>query len=334
MSSSEIRDETVRSDVLRGNPLGDPFERKVLVYLPPDHRAGAARYPVVFLLAGFGGSGASLLDYEPWDDTIQQMMDHLLDEQRVRPMILVLADGMTRYGGSQYINSDGTGRYQDYLIEVLDWVDHTFPTRRSRGSRAIAGKSSGGFGALRMVMDRPEAFGLVVDHSGDKYFEYAYRPSFPRWHRTLRDTSDFETLLQDPRSRRPHDQGFRDLLEAAALSACYSPNASTPLGFDFPFDRETGAVDDSVWERWRSHDPLVRLARQSDALKTMRLIFLDCGKQDEFFLDVGMRLFHRELEARGVDHEYLEHDEGHFGLNYRYALSLQAISRSLEDSGG
>jgi enterochelin esterase-like enzyme len=334
MSSSEIRVESVRSDVLQGNALGDPAERKVLVYLPPDHRPGTTAYPVVFILAGFGGSGASLLDYEPWDETIQQTMDRLLAEGRVRPMIVVLPDAMTRYGGSQYINSPATGRYQDYLVELLDWVDQTFPTVASRDHRAIAGKSSGGFGALRMAMDRPEIFGLVVDHSGDKYFEYAYRPDFPRLHRTLRDTPDFEAILRDPRSHRPHDQAFRDLLEAAALSSCYSPNASAPLGFDLPIDIETGAVRETVWEQWLLHDPLVRIQTRPEALRDMRLIFLDCGRRDEFYLDVGMRLLHAKLAERGIDHEYTEHDEGHFNLNYRYALSLEAISRAFPGPGG
>ncbi|HKZ54480.1 MAG TPA: hypothetical protein VJ123_03290, partial [Anaerolineales bacterium] len=105
MGSSEIRVEIVRSEVLQGNPLGDPVERPVYVYLPPDYAKSGERYPTVFLLAGFAGSGASFLDYQAWDETIRQRMDRLGASGRVQPMLLILPDATNRFGGSQYINS-------------------------------------------------------------------------------------------------------------------------------------------------------------------------------------------------------------------------------------
>jgi hypothetical protein len=60
------------------------------------------------------------------------------------------------------------------------------------------------------------------------------------------------------------------------------------------------------------------------------LVYLDCGRRDEFALHVGMRLFHRRLDQLGIRHLYTEHDEGHFNLNYRYAYSLEAISSAIE----
>src|SRR3990172_3037425 len=183
MGSSQIRSELFRSQVLQGNALGDPSERLVHVVLPAGYADGDERFPVVFLLAGFTGTGASFLKYEAWEEDILQRMDRLVAGGRVRPMILILPDAMTRFGGAQYINSSATGRYQDYLLELVDWTDHTFRTEPRREARAIAGKSSGGFGAVRMAMDHPEAFGLVGDHSGDKYFDYCYFPELPRFHR-------------------------------------------------------------------------------------------------------------------------------------------------------
>jgi enterochelin esterase family protein len=329
MSSSVIRAEVFRSQVLQGNALGDPAERLVHVYLPPGYGDTTERYPVVFLLAGFTGSGASFLNYEAWEENIQQRMDRLLDSGHVRPMILILPDAMTRFGGSQYINSPATGRYQDYLVEVVDWADHSFRTLARRECRAIAGKSSGGFGAVRMAMDRPEMFGLIGDHSGDKYFEYCYLPELPRFHRAVEAQEDLEAVLRDPRQARPHDQAFRDVMELAAMSSCYSPSPDSPFGFDFPLDLANGAVRDEVWQRWRSHDPLVRLSSAAPALGSLLLLYLDCGAQDEFYLNIGMRLFHQALDARHIPHFYAEHDGGHFGLNARLDHSLQAISRAV-----
>jgi enterochelin esterase family protein len=329
MGSSQLRSELFHSQVLQGNALGDPVERVVHVVLPADYSASQDRFPVVFLLAGFTGSGASFLKYEAWEEDILQRMDRLMAGGRVRPMILILPDGMTRFGGSQYINSSATGRYQDYLLELVDWADHTFRTAPRREARAIAGKSSGGFGAVRMAMDHPEAFGLVGDHSGDTYFEYCYYPELRRFHRALERQADLAALLRDPHRARPHDQTFRDVMELAAMSSCYSPHPDSPFGFDFPIDRETGAVRPDVWERWRTHDPLVRLPSAVDSLRGLRMLYLDCGAQDEFYLNVGMRLFHLALEAARVPHRYQEHAGGHFGLNDRLDHSLEAISRAV-----
>ena len=329
MGSSQIRSELFRSQVLQGNALGDPSERLVHVVLPADYADGDERFPVVFLLAGFTGTGASFLKYEAWEEDILQRMDRLVASGRVRPMILILPDAMTRFGGSQYINSAATGRYQDYLLELVDWADHSLRTLPQREARAIAGKSSGGFGALRMAMDHPEAFGLVGDHSGDKYFEYCYFPELRRFHRALEAQEDLDGLLRDPQRARPHDQAFRDVMELAAMSSCYSPHPETPFGFDFPIDLATGAVRPEIWERWREHDPLVRLSSAVEPLRSLRLLYLDCGAQDEFYLNVGMRLFHEALEAERIPHQYVEHDGGHFGLNHRLDHSLEAISRAV-----
>jgi enterochelin esterase family protein len=329
MASSEVRAEVFASRVLRGNPLGDPADRLVHVYLPPAYASSGERFPVAFLLAGFTGTGASFLNFETWEEDIRQRMDRLVGSGQVRPMILVLPDALTRFGGSQYLNSSATGRYQDYLLELVEWTDHSFRTRPKRESRAIAGKSSGGFGAVRMAMDRPETFGLVGDLSGDKYFEYCYRPEMPRFHRAVRAQPDLEDVLGDPRQARPHDQAFRDVMELAALSACYSDRPGAPHGFDFPIDLETGALRADVWDRWLQHDPLLRLPESGDALRSLHLLYLDCGQKDEFYLDIGMRLFHRELDARSIPHEYVEHEGGHFRLNDRLDPCLQAISRAI-----
>jgi len=56
--TSEVRVLDHTSKVLKGNPLNDPFKRKVLVYLPPSYNNGNKKYPVMYLIAGFTGYGA------------------------------------------------------------------------------------------------------------------------------------------------------------------------------------------------------------------------------------------------------------------------------------
>ena len=117
--SSQIIFETITSDALRANPLGDPYQRRVPVYLPPGYNQNKAHYPVVYLLSGFTGRGAMMLNDSPFNETIQERMDRLIAAGQVQPMILVLPDCITRYGGSQYLNSSATGRYEDHLIDEL-----------------------------------------------------------------------------------------------------------------------------------------------------------------------------------------------------------------------
>jgi hypothetical protein len=57
----------LRGAALEGNPLGDPVEREVLVYLPPGYAASTRRYPVVFVLTGYASTHDSLFNFKPWE---------------------------------------------------------------------------------------------------------------------------------------------------------------------------------------------------------------------------------------------------------------------------
>jgi hypothetical protein len=111
MSEGTVTIETVTSNILRDNPLGDPFVRRVPVYLPPGYETGSARYPSVYVLTGFTGRGTMLLNDSAWEETLPQRMDRLIAEGKVRSMILVMPDCFPRIGGSQYLNSPAVGQY-------------------------------------------------------------------------------------------------------------------------------------------------------------------------------------------------------------------------------
>src|SRR4028119_2406999 len=122
--SSRIVFDTITSDVLADNPLGDPHVRTLPIYLPPSYDSSSdRRYPVVWMLAGFTGRGQMLLNDNLWTPTIQQQLDALI-ANGMGEIILALPDCTTRYGGSQYINSAATGRYADHLVdELVPFVD-------------------------------------------------------------------------------------------------------------------------------------------------------------------------------------------------------------------
>jgi enterochelin esterase family protein len=333
--------ETIPSQVLRDNPLADPFERKVPVYLPPGYDESETRYPVVYLLTGFTGRGTLLINDATFEENIQERLDRLIGSGQVQPLIVVMPDCFTRYGGSQYLNSSATGRYEDHLIdELVPFIDEHYRSRAEAGYRAVAGKSSGGYGALVQGMRHPEVFGAVACHSGDMYFDYAYKPDFIKFldATTRHNITSYETLYYflngfSPKMH-PKPANFFDLIHIAAMAACYSPNPASPTGFDLPFEFHTGKLRPAVWQRWLDQDPVTMLENEAHltALRRLKLLYLDCGNRDEYALHYGARIFSQRLAGFDIPYVHEEFDGGHRSTSFRYDVSLKAISEAFGES--
>lgn len=321
---------TFESRALQGNAAGDPHERRVPVYLPPGYdQSPDRRYPVVFLLTGFGGRGRGLLNDNPWSPSIDDRLDALI-AAGCPELIAVMPDAFTRFGGAQYMDSPATGRYETHLIEELvPWADRTFRTRGSREHRGIAGKSSGGFGALRLGMRHPDVFAALACHSGDLLFEYCYAVDFPRACSVLQEAGGIARFLES--FERKPQKGKDDFLtlNIVGMASCYSPDPAGELGIGLPFDLATGLPRPEVFERWLAHDPLRMLPSHTEALRAMKLVFLDCGTRDEFHLHHGARAFAAALTRLGIAHEFEEFTDGHMNLSYRYDTSLPKLARAL-----
>ncbi len=331
MDHGRVVIEAFESGVLRGNAAGDPPLRRVPVYLPPSYDAAPdRRYPVVYVLSGFMGRGRMLLNVNPWSASLDDRMDALI-ARGCEEMILVMPDCFTRFGGSQYVNSPATGRYQDHLVhELVPWVDGRFRTLGSRDHRGVAGKSSGGFGALTLGLKHPETFGAVACHSGDMCFEYCYRPDVAKSCAAVQRGGGLEAWMAAFEGAVQKKTDDFHVLNILAMAACYSPNPATkPFGIDLPIDLGSGRWRDDVWRRWLEHDPLLRVERQFDALRSLRLLYLDCGVRDEWCLHLGARLLVERLQQFRVAHEYHEFDDGHMNVSYRYDESLPRLGRAL-----
>ena len=331
--------ETITGSALQRNPLGDSAARRTPVYLPPGYDNGHTRYPTVYLLTGFTGRGAFMLNDSAFDEPIQERLDRLITTGQIQPVIVVMPDGFTRYGGSQYLNSSATGRYEDHLIkDVVPHVDRRYRTRAEPGYRAIGGKSSGGYGALVQAMRHPDIFGAIACHSGDMYFDYCYKPDFTKFlNAAARHSIDsYEALAEflanfSPKMH-PKPAGFFDIIHISAMAACYSPNPHSPCGFDLPFEFHTGRLHPQIWQQWLAHDPVTMLEDKQylNALRQMKLIYLDCGNQDEYALHYGARIFSRRLTELGIPHHHEEFDGGHRNTQHRYDVSLRAISEAFQ----
>ena len=336
MKRGQVVLEEFESAVLSGNRAGDPHVRTVPVYLPPSYEADRGRrYPVTFVLSGFTGRGRMLLNDNAWSPGLHDRMDALIARGACDEMILVLPDCFTRYGGSQYLNSSATGRYEDHVIEELvPHVDRAYRTLQGPAHRGVMGKSSGGYGALVLAMRHPNVFGAVASHSGDMYFDYCYRGDVPGFCSQVQQAGGLEAWLSafDAKLQKKHEDLMA--LNVLAMAAAYSPNPTAPLGIDLPVDLESGAFREEVWRRWLEHDPLRMIERHAESLRAARLVYLDCGTRDEFHLHHGARLFTRRLTALGVAHEFEEFPDGHMNVHYRYDVSLPRMGRALMPAAG
>lgn len=333
MSESQIIIKKFTSKVLEGNPRKDPITRKLPVYLPPDYDQNQT-YPSVYFLTGIGFRGIKLLNDSLWEENIQEQLDRLIQSGQILPMIAVLPDCSTSYGGAQYLNSPALGNYEDYLLEIVNHIDATYPTKAHKNFRIIIGHSSGGYGATMMGMKHPDIFGNVADHSGDKNFETGYKPDFLPFLREYQKMGPekFPDFVKDPIDAWTYKKPFI-LANLIAMAACYSPNLDSPYSFDFPFDMHTGEIIPEIWQRWLDHDPIHLIEEYADALKSLNYYYLDCGAYDEYNLQFSARIYSRELKKYKIPHFYEEFPDGHNKVRYRYDVSLKMISDKIIDAG-
>ena len=323
----------VDSEALAGNPMGDPAERMHPMLVPA---VGGADLPLVVLLTGFTGFGFKVLSKTSlWDETLPERLARLMNEECIPPAVFLWPSCETKLGGAQYMNSPATGDYETMLLEeLIPAVEQatgaggvSSDTHESVSRRVIAGKSSGGYGALTLVMRNPGFFCAAACHSGDMAFDLSQYRGFPEaltcW-KKYGGPQAFMDAMSRGQSMGNLEHGGLDCL---AMSSCYSPNADASLGFDLPVDPETGAFQEDVFARWLEKDPIhmVEKTEYASALKKLDLLFLDCGETDEFALQWALRRFLPKLDAAGVPYESNFWDGGHFRTDHRYEVSLPRL---------
>lgn len=348
-----------RSGVLRNNPLGDPYVRALDVWLPPgydkDVRRGR-RYPVLFDLVGYTGSGKSHTNWINFSENVPERAARLIHKGKMGPCILVFPDCFTALGGNQYVNSPAIGRYADYLTgELIPFVDREFSTLASRDHRGCFGKSSGGYGAMIHGMKYAEYWGAIANHSGDAYFDFLYRCELPGFLNELakyspakRKAGPIDVIAEEKDVTDGHDDGrVAQFLETVwdkeklngteihtlmvvAMAASYDPHPKAPLGIRLPVNLETGEVIPARWRAWLRNDPINMVDRFADNLKTLRGIYIDCGWRDQYQIHYGTRILSKRLNQAGIGHIYEEFPDNHSRIDYRMDRSLPFLYRALK----
>ena len=330
-SATRWRELSIESDALRGNPLGDPHVRPLFVWTPPSYDPEPERrFPTIYLLHAMTGQARAWFNVSPFTPSLPEKLETLGLEA-----ILVAPDGFTALGGAQWIDSPATGRYGTYLCEdVVGFVDSGFRTLPAAAHRGIVGKSSGGFGAMTWAMRRPDLFGGLATHAGDALFDVTLAGELPAAAQALRNGygGSFERFWEDFRSGRAVFENRTDplLQNVYATAAAFSPREDGTV--ELPFRTDTGELVPDVWKRWLEHDPVRMAPSHVEALRSLRAIWIDAGRQDEYHLDLGAIAFRDAVTAAGIEESVLWFelcDGGHRGMNWRLPLSLTFLAERL-----
>jgi S-formylglutathione hydrolase FrmB len=296
---------------LDGNLLGDPTEREVWIYLPPQYFESDEALPVVYYLPGFGEELVVGVDMPADLDTAFASID---------PMIVVVVPGVTSVGGSFYVDSAANGDWESFVTQdVVEYVDANFRTLADAETRGIAGFSMGGFGALNLGMRHPDVFGAVyatapgvLDEGGVAEMELF---EVDNQIGAALDTLEVAESLEGAAVGEALGSSPRQFDLAYGLA--FAP-ATAPPYLVYPFSR-TGEVltrDDDVWATWDAGfgDWDLKVAEFEDNLAGLSGLGFDCAGDDEHaWIPAGCVHFDALLTAAGIDHQYTVTSGGHEG---------------------
>ncbi len=246
------------------------------------------------------------------------------------PCVVALPDCFTKLGGNQYINYAAMGRWDDFLLqEGVPFVESTFGCGGA-GRRGCFGKSSGGYGALVHGMLHSDFWAAAASHSGDAGFELLFAGEWPRVLRALAKTENSVQLWLERFFAAPKvKDGDIHVLMNLAMCASYDPDQNSFMGIRLPVTLDTCEIIAERWANFAQWDPLNLVEQHFEALKQLKLFYLDCGEVDQYNLVYGSRRLHRRLTALEVPHTYEEFPDDHSSVDYRMDRSLPLLAAAL-----
>jgi S-formylglutathione hydrolase len=325
-SQGAVVTDSVLSPGLRANAVGDKATRKVLVYLPPSYRRDLARrYPVLYLLHGATSTPDEWLDGVYQGMNLQRVADSLI-AAAIPEFIVVMPDANNALGADWYTNSPVTGNWQDFVVrDLVGHVDAAYRTEPRRNRRALVGHSMGGFGALAIGFERPNAFGLIYAISPCCIgFVGRLAPSAPVWP-ALSAIANWKSAVEQ-------------LGLPLGMAAAFDGNAADPRLFsELPFEVRNGVTVSSpaVQSRWLAKMPpdlasaMVRRGERAPA------IHIEAGSQEEGILE-GIGILRRRLDSLRIPYSDTVFTGGHIDrVRERFTEGmLPAIGRWFALTGG
>ncbi|HYH04404.1 MAG TPA: alpha/beta hydrolase-fold protein [Bacillota bacterium] len=271
---------TIPAPSLQNNLLSDPAVQTCYIYLPPSYHTTKTHFPVVYFLHGYGGSPASIVNFEP-------VLNQMIAEKTLPEVIVVGVNGKNALGGSFFVNSPVTGNWEDFLInDVVSYIDHNYRTIAKPHSRGIAGFSMGGFAALNLAFKHPELFSVVYSLSPGLFNPDGLKKALPLW-----------------------DNRF-----LSAYGAAFSPNLNQPYPFANILSSNDVSKNASLWDKWENGFGNLQTKLNDYLNKKHRLnaIRIEYGNKDFFvWIPEGCIYLSELLNSAKIDYELLTHNGGH-----------------------
>jgi enterochelin esterase-like enzyme len=138
--------------------------RRMHIYTPPGYEVGRDKYPVFYLLHGAGDCDDS------WTSVGRAgfIMDNLIESKKAKPMIVVMPAGHTVPGAAGGRGRGAGGRDEftdDFVKDIMPYVEKNYRVLTDRPHRAIAGLSMGGSQTLNIAIPNLEKFAYVGVYS-------------------------------------------------------------------------------------------------------------------------------------------------------------------------
>jgi hypothetical protein len=319
---------TIDSEVLKTNPLGDPTERIVDVYVPAGRRGDGL--PLLVDLVGFTAGGPAHSSWKNFGENLPERLDRLIASGAMAPCVVALPDCFTKLGGNQYINSAGMGRWDDFLLqEMVPSVETRFGCG-GKGRRGCFGKSSGGYGAMVHAMLHPDFWSAAASHSGDVGFELLFIPDFPKVLRALATADNsIQVWLEKFFATQKVKEADVHILMILAMAATYDPDPQAYMGVRLPVTADTCELVPERWANYVKWDPLTLVEEHGPGLNKLKALYIDCGDIDQFNLVYGSRRMHKRLNEMNVRHVYQEFPDDHTAVDYRMDISLPIVAKAL-----
>ena len=289
----------VHGKSLEGNLEGDSADPDVAIYLPPSYAADKSRrYPVVYLLHGYGGRDDT---FNGRLATLPDSADKLAASGAAKEMIVVMPNSYTLHKGSMYSNSVTTGDWEAYIaVDLVAYMDSHYRTIATRASRGLGGHSMGGYGALRIGMKHPDVFSSLYLMSSC-CLNASLNP------RVEQMTTAAGVTTREAAEAEAKKPGF-GISVTLAEAAAWSPNPNNPpLYYDLPV--KDGKPQPDIIAKWAANAPLAMVGQYIPSLKKYKAIGMEVGTKDN--LITTNKQLEEMLTGFGVKHTYETYEGDH-----------------------
>ncbi|ERK16310.1 putative esterase [Pantoea sp. AS-PWVM4] len=152
-------------------------QKRFTIYTPPGYFNSSERYPVLYLTLGGAHDGSRANE----DSFIFNLLDNMIADKRIQPMIVVVLDpdapggsslgNSSFHGGGNQTSEKYVEASQAIVDNIVPFVDKSFRTLADREHRAIGGFSSPGAQGFMAGARNPNVFASIGTFSG----------GFPTW---------------------------------------------------------------------------------------------------------------------------------------------------------